>query len=454
MATGVLNIITAAFPTISGNLRYVVYKSAEYPAELASQTFSAPHAERTVTFTGLEAPQNFIWKLLQGTQQLASFNFVTKPDVNVSYKAPVEIEVGVTPGFTADTTTAVLDGTSGTDDWRGYELRLERIGQGTVTRDVSVRYTWDSATGTITLTEPDVKFQAGEFFNAEFDLIVSPTGGGVSAQDLFTNTVVVTGNTTLTADDIGKNVIIQGAGDYLEVTLPDISLVTGSKLIYFESGRGSHKCCKIKTVSGQLIDWLSPLGDRVKINMGQSELIALYRQKDTTVWRVMHPYGNYSTVGSLVYSDLSESSMLNALLCDGRSVSVNAYARLYEEHVLQLDPSQVCAYSAHGTGDNNKKFSFSSGGFFRIPDLRNLFLRNSNGTNKPGDYQVDAVYIAPAAPNAGGIYGVKQDGTKTATSVDNSSGEINIRDAVTIQSVAGVTETRPKGRITRVYVLV
>lgn len=81
-----------------------------------------------------------------------------------AYKAPITIQVGVTPGVTTGATTFTFDGTSGTYDWRGYEAYPERIGQGTLVRGVN--YEWDLNDGVY--TSLDVNFQDEEYFNFTF----------------------------------------------------------------------------------------------------------------------------------------------------------------------------------------------------------------------------------------------------------------------------------------------
>jgi len=447
-----LSIYTAAFPAITvHDLKYVVYKSADFPAEEASQTFSPPHGARTVSFPGLERT-NYIWKLIEmdgatPVLEKASFNVVPDGDTDIEWKPPIEIEADVTPNFSSGTNTFTFD-TPGSDmDWRGWDIYVDRVGQGTMKKNT--QYSWDSVTGTFTLLLAGDEFQPNELFNVEFGIKQRQSSGGIPAISIFAGTMIVTGTTTLVAGDIGKKIIIKGASPYFEITLPDISLVTASKLFYFESGIGSHKCVKIKTASGQLIDWMK--GSRTDVKIGVCEDIAIYRETGTTNWRVHNANGNFLSVGRIIVSDADPVDEFNAVLMDGSSLSTSDYARLYEDFVQQLPPAQVCNFADWGTGTNRYKFSYASGGVFKVPDRRNLYVRNTDGSLLPGVYQADAAYIDPVTT---GLKGVKYTGTNTGTSFDNSVGEINNREGFDLQGVSGVTETRPKTVISRMFVLV
>lgn len=95
------------------------------------------------------------------------------------YKAPIQIQVGATVGLVAGTQTFTFDGSSGTYDWRGYDVFPERIGQGTMIRDVM--YTWDIDNGIFTLLISGDALQPAEYFNITFGL------GGITFIQLTSN---------------------------------------------------------------------------------------------------------------------------------------------------------------------------------------------------------------------------------------------------------------------------
>lgn len=467
-----LNIYTAAFPTITTNqLKYVVYKSSEYPAEVASQTFNAPHGERTVTFSGLENVMH-IWKLLEmnGTsivKQWASFDVRPKTGGNgVEYKAPVEIQVDITVGVTNDTTSFVMDGTDGKMDWRGWNIWVERVGQGTMKQNT--QFTWDANSGTFTLINDGDTFQPYELFVVQFETVVLDPGETTTSKKLFDDILVIDSAIVLTADDVKKKLIIKGTSDAFDVELPDIETVPSYTPIYIESGIGDHINVRIKCHAGNTIDWMK--GSRTDLKIGVCESLILYRElldpvdPTNTQWRVHDGKGNFLTVGQHVSSDADESEMYNAILFDGRQLNSTIYTRLYEDHVQKLDPSQVCNYADHETGDNIYKFSYAdpTTKMFYIPNRLNLFERNSNGTNKPGDYKLDAIIDFRAKIPRGDSY--SGNGQQAAGRVGGGQGTNLQTDALTISGglvkADGVTplntdtETYPKHYVTRKFLLI
>lgn len=450
MANVVLNVYTAAFPLITTNsLKYVVYLQSDPLVEVTSQTFAAPHAARTVSFPGLERA-NYIWKLIEmngGTpvRTIGSFNVVPENDTDVTYYEPKEIIADITTGLTSGTNTFTFDGTGGTEDWRGREIYVERVGQGTMQKNA--QYSWDSVTGVFTLLETGDVFGVNERFNVEFGIVVSTNSGGVIEPIFFKGIIAVTGTTSLVSGDAGKKILINGASPYFVVTLPSLATTAALKPFFFETGIGSHINVRIQCDGSDEIDWGK--GARTNIKMGVCESIAIYKYDGK--WRVHDAKGNFLTVGRIITTDADSVDEFNCVLMDGSSLSVDSYARLYEDFVLNLPPSQVCNFGDHGTGDNKYKFSFSSGGLFKIPDRRNLFERNSDGAALPGAYSEDKVGPISGSATVTKGYGYT-GGPNNAIFGNGYNNSASI--AHTISIATGNTETVPKHYVTRKYILI
>lgn len=86
----------------------------------------------------------------------------------LQYRQPELLQAGVTPGFTSGVNTVTFDGTDGAPDFRGWEIIPERIGQGTMKKNID--YTWDIVTGEWTLLEYLDTFQDTEYFFIQFVL--------------------------------------------------------------------------------------------------------------------------------------------------------------------------------------------------------------------------------------------------------------------------------------------
>lgn len=387
MSTCNFRIYTGAFALISDPLRYELYKASNPLAVVATQTEAAPHPARTVNFLGL-ARVNYIFRLIQETSGgdvaiIPDYNFTPDND-EIFYYTPEKIKVNDTIGVTSGTTSFTFDGTSGTPDWRGREMYPERVGQGTMERDV--QYSWDIATAEFNLLQTDDIFQEDELFNVTFDPLLRNSQTPVVATP-FSEVLMITGTTTLTSADIGKKIIIKGATPYFVVTLPDGATVPENIITYFEFGTGSHVNVKLATFSGDTIDFGK--GNLDHITGGVSETISLFWESTIGEWRVHEHNGNFLKVGRIISSDADTTIECNVQELDGSNMAFATYKRLYEDFVQQLPPSQVCNYGDWGTGDNNKKFSYSNGTNFRIPDRRNLYMRATDGSLLPGVYVAD-----------------------------------------------------------------
>lgn len=99
------------------------------------------------------------------------------------YKAPVYVKAGVTPGFTPGDDSATLDGTAGTDDWRGWIPVITRAGVMVPGTD----YSWDPVTGILQLLIDHDEFGDNELFFTSFQL----RSDNVPSPDLSMNLSVI-----------------------------------------------------------------------------------------------------------------------------------------------------------------------------------------------------------------------------------------------------------------------
>lgn len=453
MSTTNFRIYTAAFPSITNDLKYAVYKASSPLAIVQSQTFSAAHGARTVNFLGLERVTH-IFRLMEMSgvtvvrTLVPDYHFTPDSD-DIFYYPPIEIQTDLTPGLVAGATSFTFDGTAGTFDWRNREIYVERVGQGTMYK--GVQYTWDSATGVLTLLQTGDTFQPDELFNVEFDPVLRNASPG-PISDAFTDVMIVTGATVLTDADIGKKIVIKGASPYFEITLPEGATVPEKRLIHFEWGIGSHVNVKLVTYAGDTIDFGK--GNLDHITGGVCETMSLFWEPSVGEWRVHEYKGNFLTVGRIISTDGNTDVEFNVQEFDGSNMAVATYKRLYEDYVQKLPPSQVCNYADWGTGNNNRKFSYSNGTNFRVPDRRNLYLRNTDGAILPGVYQADKMkQFWPALPGGAVPTILRVDGTKTEVATDPGPSP-NIQTNTLIDTTLFGTETNPKTVVIRQYLLI
>jgi len=156
----------------------------KYEPEFLQKLFGYPLYKAFVAGMAIMPPaQRFIDILygkeytdLQGRIQKWKGLIVTDSPVftitgSLAYKKPVYVTAGVTAGFVPNTSTATLDGTNGTDDWRGWTPILYR-GGALIFPDLN--YSWDIDTGTLMLIGINNVFGNGEQLMAQFDQRTDP----------------------------------------------------------------------------------------------------------------------------------------------------------------------------------------------------------------------------------------------------------------------------------------
>jgi hypothetical protein len=108
----------------------------------------------------------------------------------------------------------------------------------------------------------------------------------------------------------------------------------------------------------------------------------------SSAWRVHDSDGNFRTVGELVSEYATIDTVFNKVALDNTVYSAEKEARLYNDYILNLPSDEVVSYADWGTGNNKYKFSLADvDGNFHVPDVRDLFERNTDGTRKPGAFQ-------------------------------------------------------------------
>jgi hypothetical protein len=255
-----------------------------------------------------------------------------------------------------------------------------------------------------TLVNPGDIFGPNEWFNVEFEAQTSsPTDSVPTAFPLFTSAKLVTANYSINAGDFGGILIVDPAGTYLEVTLPDIATVVALRPITIEMRRAStNKCAKILTQSGQTIDWMQ--GARDSLYICPNETIKIYKFIDTTnpsipvsMWRTVDAIGNFLTVGHQIGDDNITANLFNVVQFDGSQCDIFQFARLYNDYVLKLPPTQWVSYDDWSTGNFKYFFSLAdssnpaNANKFFVPDRRNVVERITDGSRIPGSFQDEQV---------------------------------------------------------------
>ena len=405
------------WPTITNDIRISVYDILDINTPITFLQKAAPHLDQQYDFPGLPR-LNFIYKVQEYSiggstfiSELGNATFVPAND-ELDYKSPQDIQIGVTeiegaePDVWPEHSTLI-----NIPGWIGYEIIFGRNGVQYPMRK-NVDYTWDSITGDLAFLGDGDETQPTEWFHVEFEIIIRQSSGGVGSSTGagFPEILVVTANYTMVNADIGKKILIDPAGTYLEITLPDYTSVQANKLTYFEMVyTGSDKCAKIKSFSGQQISFLETMAD---LYICPNESFELYKRVvvgTTYQWRVQNAEGNFKSVGEMFYSDMP--TVLNAVRADGSNKDYQTYSRLYNRYVLL--GSLGISYASWSSANILTRMRFSlkdiGSNNFRIPDM-----------------QTTPVYMRPAGVSVAGEYGAgqllqHQHLSSANTSVDGSN---------------------------------
>jgi hypothetical protein len=399
MATVVLNAYSKAYPSITNRIRASIYLQSDpqaFVAQIIDTTVG--HPARTWSFPGL--PRNnygFVLDEIDGSgnvvTNLAQFDVVPGEIDGELVRDDEQIQVGTTTGFVAGATTATFDGTAGAPDYTGWEIVPSELTAGA--RGILIEgidYSWNSTTGVFSLLQPGDVLVDGQYYNIHFNCQTDPAGNSYPTITDF-EIVKITADTTLTSANFGKMLLIEPAGDYLEVTLPDILTVpVGRKMmVSFEAG-AIVKCAKIMPFGA---DGIKFMGGTIYIIPNESFSIYRYRRAvGDDEWRVVDAVGNFLTCGNLVASDRSQLGSYNSQILDGTIGDVEKHARIYNEVVLNLPLGQAVDYDSWSSLANKYFYSLANSanpanaGKFRFPDRRNAFQRNTGlVTPVPGTFQ-------------------------------------------------------------------
>lgn len=329
----------------------------------------------------------------------------------------------------ADSTPGFVSGVNNYTDstLSGWAYSLERVPQGTLAPTIDYNKTDTSWT---LLAIGDL-INSGERFVLHF--VPISVDSPIQTPNLLSTTEIITGNTALANTDVGKGLLIQGAGSILTITLPDISTVGDLKFINFYSNGGNHVNANIIPFGANTILWPTP----TKIVMGQCEQLKLF--KANGVWNVDTSSAGIIMVGEIVHQ--YKKQPINTIFANGTLISRTTYSRLWD-FVQSLESGVVIAEASWANTDssgnfiNKGKYSFGDGSTtFRLPLLYGIgFMRGIDGSTRlPSSFEIDMVGphnhgVPIAIAGAGSFAGGRTSAIGVKATSDNNSG----------------TETRPQ----------
>lgn len=407
MATVVLDAYSKAYPSITNRLRASVFLESDPIALVDTIIEDAPHNERIWHFPGLpRANYGFSLDEIDGggavIQNLALFS-VTPPQINGTIvRGDEQIKVGTTPGFDTGLSTVMFDGGEVSPgvfrpDYRSWEITpSELTGRGILAEGLD--YSWNPTTGEFILLQPGDALTWDTYWNIHFHPKVN-TAGGSEPSVIDFSARVITADDDIEVSDFGNTIIVEPAGVYVELTLPDITTVPQGRPVTIETIKAigdGVSCVNILPLGADEINFL-----RGNLYMMNNESLQIYRfRRDdlSNEWRVRLTDGNFKTVGQTVSDDQIQSDVYCKQALNGASKDKFQYARIYNEFVLELPLTQVVNYDDWATGNNKYFFSLANSANpgdvnkFKFPDRRGLFEKGNNA-GKAGDFEAEEAKI-------------------------------------------------------------
>lgn len=398
MSTLALEVFTSPWPAISNRVEMRVYAQSDDLAILDSVIKVDATIDNDWSFPGLPRV-NLVFRIFEIDggggiiQQLGgNMNVIPPAFGGVQFKVHQLLEADVTGGYASGLNTFTMA------DWIGWDPIIDRIGSGPM--KLGIDFSYDISTGTVTLLTGGDVFGPNEFLSVQFDPKVGEAPGSIPKADRISSCKRVTANYSISAgNDFGGVVIADPAGNYMELTLPDIATVVPLRTVIIEMRQNAtQKCCKIKVTGANIIDWKR--GNESALYICNSESIEIYRFVDpvgpTNYWRTVASSGNFLRVGDGVTNDSPAVNTFNTIKCIGQSANVQQYARFYNEYVAQLG-GQLVNYDDWPTGNNKYKFSLANSanpanaGLFRVADRSNMFERITDEVRVAGDFKPFAI---------------------------------------------------------------
>lgn len=454
------------------SLRYVLYAADNPLAEVASKLYSAPHPVRGVSFPGLDRV-NYIFRCfensgvgdLYGTipgnvandirTVIDYFNF--NPDNSeFLYRPYEELEVGLSPGMIDGAIGFTFDGTGGTPDWRGWEPIIFPPGIGPLLKGGGYNYTYNIATGELVFVDGST-LATGLRYLVIFEPQTVSAAPGVPGGRQFTAVKRITASTTLLAGDLGKKILIDPASDYIEITMPDITIAVENRVTWFETVQkiGNRFCARIlKNPVNVGTEFKYGVAPRTYMDMLPNERFETYNHIDTVTtianWHTQNEAGNFLTAGRSFASDATEEN--NAQLFDGGIGNIKRDARIWD-YVQSLNGTQKVSFAVWEADPTQRtKWSEEDGSTpaqFHFPDRRDRHERNTAAAQVAGVPGADHVGAHDILLFGAGDTGTNLDSTHAplGAHLDGGNAGYIIKNSSTGPTIGKITAGSAKTRV-------
>jgi hypothetical protein len=381
-----IRISLSAVGITTNNLRVVIYEAANPSTEVDSQLFAPPHTLHNIVFSGVNDVLHIVRVYETATSSGGTLRneFYYDPSTGASGNSVINradefLEVDVTTGLVGGTTSY---GDSSLSGWAYSVERRATMGTMRPGDDLSFK-----TAGGFDLLKAGDAFYTHEIFVLHFQPQLSVSAGGSSGGSgkLWTANDTITATVSLDATAMQKMYAIEGSDSTAPViTLPDLGGVVDNKLIFFNSDGGSHKNAVLKAFGVNVIKYKG--ADATEVILGQGERLAAYKYGGK--WNLFNCDVFFNGI-ELFYS--AATDLVNTLPCNGQELQRAVYPRLWAA-IQQLPTALILSETAWLA--TNGKYNFGSGNgttTFRIPDLREMYIRGASAARAAGSFQLSQV---------------------------------------------------------------
>jgi hypothetical protein len=319
-----------------------------------------------------------MYEVISGTENLIKSHDVTATTSTISDESDIELIVGGAETYDpADgASTVTVPATIGKDCY------LVQRGFGQLRENRSVECTHDPVTGEFSLSG-GITFTLDDtyFVKIRTKYIINPPGTD-TVTSIYKDIVLITEDYTVTALDFGKLFIVDGTDPVVTLQFPAIADMPEKVQLRVESiGTNSINVVN-KAATGETISAIGTTSNTLILGKGES--------------------ANFIKLGSTLYGfsdspDIKRAGQhewgyylgLNRLWADGTEYNTADYPRL-KKAMDEMESGTVVDYTTWAQTTvilgvtyykNRAKFALSGDGtMFKVPDLKNLFIRALNGT--------------------------------------------------------------------------
>lgn len=378
--------IFIAFNIVStSDFLMVVRENSNLLAEVyRSDLLEPPHSQRNITVDNLNPVMHTVqfWTTVDGTT-LGELRGQCEIDASIANTTAFDfIQFIVDRGQGAP----VYDPASGQDqyvnpDLVGKDYVVFKPGFGALTWDVHIQELAGGGFEFINGTE----FENGEEYTIMINNLV--TSAGESNGNAYPNGIVeFTGDITFGTTHYNKLLEANCAGDLPVIDIPSIDAIPDNTVFGINTHNGSQRYVTVQLDSGKYCLVFGQQRNAVYIGKGEEVTFI----KKGAYLRIVSWDGDYRRLGDRVFTD--GNAPVNSLPETGGWYLKTDYPRLYQWYIDELPVSNVISGTDDVTPSDANKGKWNVGSTkFWVPDRRNRFDRNTDGTRVSGDLQFEDV---------------------------------------------------------------